>query len=202
MQSGVKKSFRHRQQTWCDTSVCQSHSLWQYKYLIQEYGWNRKKTRNFVHGGGNGVKYAQAMDAYPRASDIGLTKRKQRFWLPTTGSIRCYRLLNSISVCASRCTKTRVRENTCRLPTSSSPTSMALFTNAPILAPYILWSKNSEFSQNPPRILQNSWTDSKNLGESSKIIKISPNFKSILTIRGLLMAYITRISVCLRYMCY
>ena len=39
-----------------------------------------------------------------------------------------------------------------------------------------VWLKqkeNSEFSQNPPRILQNSWTDSKNLGEFSEILKVS-----------------------------
>ena len=32
---------------------------------------NRKKTRNFVHGGGNGVKYAQAMDAISKG---------ERYW--------------------------------------------------------------------------------------------------------------------------
>ena len=34
----------------------------------------------------------------------------------------------------------------------------------------------SEFFQNPPKFLQNSWTDSKNLVESSKIFKISSQY--------------------------
>ena len=42
-----------------------------------------------------------------------------------------------------------------------------------------LFSTYTEFSQNTPRILLNSWTDS-----------ILLNFKSILTIRDLLMAYV------------
>ena len=52
-----------------------------------------------------------------------------------------------------------------------------------------------EFSKIPeltPRILENP----------TKFLKYLLNFRSILTIRGLLMAYITRISVCLCYMCY
>ena len=46
--------------------------------------------------------------------------------------------------------------------------------NSKEIIPLIIFGSSS--SQNPPRILQNSWTDSKNLRESSKILKISPNF--------------------------
>ena len=91
-----------------------------------------------MHGDGNDLKYAQASDVISKG---------ERYWFDqqeTAEQIahnRKYQLLSPAEqyfrLCFEVCQDPSEGECS-RLPTSSSPTSTALFTNAPIWAPYIL----------------------------------------------------------------